>query len=307
MSPHRPRLSVVIPAYNAERYLGAAIRSVAACGERAVEAVVVDDGSNDASASVARETCESLGLPHAVMRQPNRGAGMAREQGIQLARGEWLLFLDADDELIPGAVPLLLAASADADAVYGDAVITDAALVPTGRRNQRPRVAHPIGRMLFGAPLNGTVVLRRERAAGYWPERHAAVAEFYFHAALAIAGVRFRHVAIDVLRYRQHPDPERLTNRGFDLAGALAEAFLDLHAVARERAAEDPALRALFRWVFLDLALRVDDNAIRGHLYRLARGPRHELLHGGADALRHYGPRRTLRLFDALRRSARVA
>lgn len=87
-----PLLSVVVPVFNGARYLAAALDSVLADAGDDVELVVVDDGSTDASASIA------AGYPSVrLLRQDNRGPAAARNRGVEAARGEYLAFLDADD------------------------------------------------------------------------------------------------------------------------------------------------------------------------------------------------------------------
>lgn len=88
---------MVIPAYDAARYLGEAIESVLFQGPR-LEVLVVDDGSRDATATVA----EAFGPPVRCLRQANAGIGAARNRGARAARGEALAFLDADDLWPPG-------------------------------------------------------------------------------------------------------------------------------------------------------------------------------------------------------------
>ena len=92
-------VSVVIPCHNYGRFLGAAIESVRLQSYRSIELIVVDDGSTDDSAEVAGR------YPDVVcIRQPNRGVAAAANRGLEAAHGEFVLFLDADDELTPGAV-----------------------------------------------------------------------------------------------------------------------------------------------------------------------------------------------------------
>lgn len=92
----RPLVTAVIPAYNAERYLAAAISSVLAQTYPHVELVVVDDGSMDGTGAIAE------GFPGVrYVRQPNRGVSVARNRGAELGRGEYVAFLDADDEWLP--------------------------------------------------------------------------------------------------------------------------------------------------------------------------------------------------------------
>jgi glycosyltransferase involved in cell wall biosynthesis len=88
-----PDISVIIPAYNAERYLAQAIESVLAQRPAPAEVIVVDDGSSDGSAAVAR----GFGAPVRCLTQPNAGGGAARNRGVREARGAWLAFLDSDD------------------------------------------------------------------------------------------------------------------------------------------------------------------------------------------------------------------
>lgn len=93
-----PLVSIIIPSYNQERYLPFTIRSILAQTYRNWEAIIVDDGStDDTSVLVAR-----LAIPNIrYVYQENAGPAMARNVGIQVAQGEYINFLDADDELLP--------------------------------------------------------------------------------------------------------------------------------------------------------------------------------------------------------------
>jgi len=86
-------VSVIIPVYNGERFLREAIQSVLDQTYRPSELIVVDDGSDDQSAQIAK----SFGPLVELLSQPNRGPGEARNAGIRKASGEFLAFLDADD------------------------------------------------------------------------------------------------------------------------------------------------------------------------------------------------------------------
>jgi glycosyltransferase involved in cell wall biosynthesis len=91
-------VSIVIPCYNHAAYLGDAIRSIEP-GSRRIEVIVVDDGSTDGSSDVAASfagvTC---------VKQSNQGLAAARNVGLARASGRYVIFLDADDRLLPGAV-----------------------------------------------------------------------------------------------------------------------------------------------------------------------------------------------------------
>ncbi len=96
MTEQSALVSVIIPVYNGERFLAAAIESAVAQDYRPVEVIVIDDGSDDGTAEVARS------FPQArYLFQTNRGLSAARNAGIEAARGEIIAFLDADDVMLP--------------------------------------------------------------------------------------------------------------------------------------------------------------------------------------------------------------
>ena len=97
-SPTNPQLTVIIPLYNKELYISRAIRSVMAQTYKDFELIVVDDGSIDSGPQIASSMNDSR---MSVIRQDNRGPGAARNLGIKRARGEYVAFLDADDEWFP--------------------------------------------------------------------------------------------------------------------------------------------------------------------------------------------------------------
>jgi glycosyltransferase involved in cell wall biosynthesis len=106
-----PRLSIVVPFYDVERYFGPCLDSLARQTFRDFEVVLVDDGSRDGSAAIAREWCERDSR-FQLISQENRGMGPARNAGIQRARGEYLTFVDSDD-LVPRHAYELLVGSLD--------------------------------------------------------------------------------------------------------------------------------------------------------------------------------------------------
>src|SRR5579872_7178143 len=93
----RPLVSIVITNYNYGRYLRASIDSALAQTYPNVEVIVVDDGSSDGS----RETVESYGGRIVAILKANGGHGSALNAGFEASRGEIVMFLDADDELLP--------------------------------------------------------------------------------------------------------------------------------------------------------------------------------------------------------------
>lgn len=111
-------ISVIIPVYNAERYLAEAIESVLAQTRPPDEIIVVDDGSTDESARVTRRFAKPVLYRH----QFHNGAGAARNLGVTQAQGEWLTFLDADDLWLPDKLArqiALLKSDPDLEMVFG--------------------------------------------------------------------------------------------------------------------------------------------------------------------------------------------
>lgn len=96
-------IAVLIPAYNAERFLPEAIASVRAQGGIPHEIWVIDDGSTDGTAAVAA----ALGTDIRVLRQSNQGAATARNAGVRATSAECIAFLDADDLWPAGRLELL--------------------------------------------------------------------------------------------------------------------------------------------------------------------------------------------------------
>jgi glycosyltransferase involved in cell wall biosynthesis len=95
------RVSVIIPCYNKEEYIGKAIESATSQSYEDVEVVVINDGSTDRSLEVIQKY-ESDGIIWRT--QKNKGAPVARNRGLSLSTGEFIKFLDADDVLVEGVL-----------------------------------------------------------------------------------------------------------------------------------------------------------------------------------------------------------
>jgi glycosyltransferase involved in cell wall biosynthesis len=115
----RPLVSIIIPCYNGEHFVGEAIQSALAQSYQDKEVIVVDDGSRDRSIDVIRSFGDSI---RCCFMDENRGGSVARNEGLRLARGEFIQFLDADDLLEPQKVErqLEVLLRTGVDAVYSD-------------------------------------------------------------------------------------------------------------------------------------------------------------------------------------------
>lgn len=191
------QVSVVIPVRDGARHLGETLDSVLAQGEPVGEIVVVDDGSTDDSADVAR----SRGALVRVLTQPPSGVGPARNRGAAAARHPLLAFVDADDLWPPGRLALqraLLDADADLDAVFGlvEEFLSpeiDAAVAATMR-------CKPVG----VAMLPGGMLIRRDAFArhGGFDARGAEFVAWFVRAREG--GLRWQVPDAVVLRRRLH-------------------------------------------------------------------------------------------------------
>jgi glycosyltransferase involved in cell wall biosynthesis len=104
-------VSVIIPAFNVAPYLSHAVRSALAQSHRAIEVIVIDDGSTDATGAVMARLAAAD--PRVTLIQLGRHSGVsaARNAGLRRARGEWIALLDADDQFLPGRITTLLDAA----------------------------------------------------------------------------------------------------------------------------------------------------------------------------------------------------
>lgn len=102
-----PMISFILPAFNAEKTIERALRSVLNTDTDDIEVIVIDDGSTDATGSL----CDKLAVCYEQLRvvhQCNAGRSFSRNKGLRIARGKWISFVDADDYLVEGAVDSML-------------------------------------------------------------------------------------------------------------------------------------------------------------------------------------------------------
>lgn len=164
-----PRVSVIIPAYNAARYIEAALASAFAQDAAPFEVIVVDDGSTDGTGDVAAAI--AVKRPLQVIRQKNGGAGAARNTGVAAAQGEYLAFLDADDLWEPPKLRLqreyLLAHPEAGFVLTHELLFVEGGDVPPWIRPEQVREPHP-------AWVPSALMVRRETldAVGMFDPRY---------------------------------------------------------------------------------------------------------------------------------------
>ena len=195
------KVSVVVPAYNRAKMLPAAIDGVVAQSLADWEALIVDDASNDATRSVVEAYRDSRikYLRH----ESNRGAAAARNTGMQVARGEYIAFLDSDDYWRPDKLALqverLQSSPPDVGLVYTD-VLYEHPDGTTKRYGFGGR--EPLEGWVFNELINhfvirtSTVMIRREvmEAVGLFDESIISGQDLLYFASIAH---RFQVSAID--------------------------------------------------------------------------------------------------------------
>ena len=131
-----PLISFVSPTYNTSAiYLADLLQSFSAEKASYAELVLSDDGSNDRQALSRLKAAQALNGVRVVFNPKNAGIAVATNAGIQAARGEWIAFIDHDDQFVSGAIAVIAQAILDhpeADFFYTDEIVTDALLRPTG-------------------------------------------------------------------------------------------------------------------------------------------------------------------------------
>ncbi|MBW7881353.1 MAG: glycosyltransferase [Caldilineaceae bacterium] len=217
-SEKRKLVSIVIPCHNGEAYIERAICSVLNQTYPAIEVVVIDDGSTDGSLNLIR----SFGAHVRWERGPNRGAPTARNRGLELARGEYIKFLDADDMLLPDCLERQVAQAQALEGgrkaiVYGDAIWVDTHGKPLPGYGHRPRRSgeDPIAHILENSPLTSCPLHRRDyllEIGGFDPAIPKGQ-EQDLHLRLVLAGAEFVHYPGPVYCYREHQAPGRISNR----------------------------------------------------------------------------------------------
>lgn len=152
-TPEPPWLSVLIPVYNVERYLGDCVNSVMAQWSEGIEVLLLDDVSTDGSAALAAELCtRHAGRLRLLNHDTNRGLASARNTLLEAAGGDYVWFLDSDDILLPGAINGLRNV---VDAHAPDLVLCDYRFMHEGRRSLKIRWKDTLRRTSFRGPSSG--------------------------------------------------------------------------------------------------------------------------------------------------------
>jgi GT2 family glycosyltransferase len=216
-----PLVSIVVPCYNAERYVGEALDSALAQTHAPVEVIAVDAASTDGTRAVLRRYADRVRI---IKVEAGRGPGGARNAGLCVAKGEFVQFLDADDLLEPEKVETALRLFHDGvDVVFcRNEYFRDDA--PRSRPRLLELLIRRVGSGMAWDPTRAAeYILRQEvqtsmplhrtaslRAGGGFREKLWSLEDTELHFRLAVRGARFRRQDRVLVRCRHHGSPFRL-------------------------------------------------------------------------------------------------
>jgi glycosyltransferase involved in cell wall biosynthesis len=220
----KPLVTVIMPVFNAERYLDEAIESILNQSFEGFELVVVDDFSSDSSAAKARALQTRDPRVRLLQNQQGKGVAGARNTGIANASGELIAWMDADDVSAPTRLEAQIEYLREHPeiSVCGThlAVYEDGAIWRSPPDDARIRAE-----LLFNSPLFQPTILMRARVFAGSPERYReVVAEDYdLWARLSLRkDVAFGNLPRPLLRYRVHPGKDRTSYKRAQRASADA-------------------------------------------------------------------------------------
>jgi glycosyltransferase involved in cell wall biosynthesis len=257
-------VSVIIPLYNTQEYIGACLASVLSQTHRELEVIVVDDGSTDGGAAIAEGFADERVR---VDRGVNRGVAAARNRGLALAKGEIVAFLDADDLWYPEKLSEQIGVlRGDPDVVAVGAVFQylsgNGRLL--GRAGQDARDADSRERMRRGQlmpfPVSSLIArIDAVRAAGGFDESLPPVADLDLVARLALAG-SIATVMRPLGAYRVHGNSMSARQPAEMM---MLVRFVEERATARLEGRPAPVLEAFVSSYRLTKAQRRRDGAAR--------------------------------------------
>ena len=242
-------VSVVVPCWNAERFVRRAIDSALAQTHPKVEVVAVDDGSTDATGDILRQYGERIRL----LSGPNRGLSCARNVGIFAASGEYIVFLDADDELYPtyvrSALPIaeqagpktIVASPGEIELIGGEV-----RPMPCDHVCQRD----PLLGFLAGRPVQIAAYLFRKSdlvSVGGFNDGYCE--DFDLCARFCARGYRF--VAGPATAFRIHQVPGSMSSIGFGFLRHRPKAYARLVATASEHGTWTEQRAEMLAWKML--------------------------------------------------------
>lgn len=222
-----PCVSVIIPAFNSERHITAAVESVLDQTGVSFEVIVINDGSKDNTHDLLQPYANRIHYVH----QSNQGVSKTRNRGLGMAKGRFIVFLDSDDLLLPGKLyeqSTLLNRDPSLGVISSGRLIIDSNGNPIGRDepwHDAPKL--DIKTFVLQKPaFLGTMMIRRvwlERVGGFDPTLKQAE-DVDLMLKMALAGCRFEWLRKITLAYRRHGQNTMLN--GIEQAESLSRVMV---------------------------------------------------------------------------------
>lgn len=205
------RVSIIIPCYNASKYIEQCINSVLQQDYPNIEIVVVDDGSSDDSLQKLQKFKDKIIL----LEQSNSGACVARNKGLDISTGEYIKFLDADDYLADNIISAQVKQLNELDQqsiVYGDytLVYRNSNIL---HKNKIVNNSCGMAELFENDLLTSTPLHRKQLLQNIdgFDERFKHGQEWNLHIRLAASGVKFIYYADNIYFYRIHNSVDRIS------------------------------------------------------------------------------------------------
>ncbi len=198
-----PQVSIILPTYNRKKFLAASLESCIRQTELGLEIIVVDDASSDETSKYLEEMAKQYASVKVLRHEVNQGLPTSLNDGLSLARGEFLTWTSDDNLYESNAIASLLSEikNSEADIVYTDISLIDDHGNPVGRQNSRD------SRFLFLTNIIGACFLFRRRVwdtVGPYRAEVSLIEDYDFWLRAKAAGFGFKHVSGCFYQYRLH-------------------------------------------------------------------------------------------------------
>jgi glycosyltransferase involved in cell wall biosynthesis len=264
MSPMK--VSICIPVYNREKWIGAAIDSALAQTWAEKEVIVVDDGSSDKT----REICEHYGARIIFATQEHRGGSAARNHLLRLATGKWIQYLDSDDYLLPTNIYTQLESAYKAgeapEAIFSPFIweVWENGKVTSRRRVQPTEPGSLTKTWLRIEPLQiGSFLIKREALIelGGWNESIPVAEDHELWQRMILGGWRIHYEDEPLLVFRQWSRETWGTQLAEQAIYCVADQISNFRSILTERGQWNDELQSIEEKTRFQLARRLTKTA----------------------------------------------
>jgi glycosyltransferase involved in cell wall biosynthesis len=286
-------VSILIPCRNAERWIAQAIKSALAQTWREKEVIVIDDGSTDGSLEIIKSFSDRIRWENG----PNQGANVARNRLLELARGDWVQYLDADDYLLPDKVEQqmeFLESHPDTDVVFGPVTMEHWSEREV-RRELLP-IPEPHDPWILLArwflPQTGAILWRRRAIVdvGGWKPDQPCCQEHELYLRLLMAGKRFAYCEHNGAVYRHWSETSLWRGNVPEVHRRRLEIEQRLEHFLRERNELTPERHWAINQARFEMARTAwqQDHAEASDIMKIIRRSQPDFIPAGNAAPRHY-------------------